>query len=145
MKINFQNKNERGYIALMSAIVISLLLITLGTTLSLTGFFTRFDILNAEYKEKSIGLAEACGDLAMAKIADDINYLVVSTDHNITVGSDTCNIVSISPTPPRSGQITIVTQAIYPPIGIGPENAYTNIQIIANSSDLSLVSWQEFP
>lgn len=140
-----QKQREKGFIALMSAIVISLLLITLGATLSLTGFFTRFDIADAEYKERSIGLAEACGDLAMVKLAGDINYAVVQSDHTIAVGGDSCSIVSISPTPPRSGQITIMTQGIFPALGSGPEHAYTNIKIVTNASDLSIVSWQEVP
>ena len=93
---------QQGYVALMAAIVIMLLLILLSTTLSLTGFFARFDILNAEYKERSIALAEACGDSALINLANNPAYVPPAGGDYVAVNNDKCEIVSISP--PAGGQ-----------------------------------------
>lgn len=134
------NKLTGGYIALISAIIISVLLMTLSTTLSMTGFFARFDVLNSEYKERSIALAEACGDTAMLKLAGDINYVVTPADQNVSVDTDKCSILSISS--PRTGTITIKTQGIFPALGVGGEHAYTTIQIETDPS-LTIDTWKE--
>lgn len=126
-----------GYIAIVSAIVISVLILAVTLTLGFTGFFGRFNILDAESKERSSALAEACADNAILKLSNDKDYVLVAADHTIAVGTDTCNIVSFSPNPPRIGSITIKTQAIV-------NKAYTNLIVVVDSS-FNIVSWQEAP
>lgn len=69
---------QRGFIALISAIVISTILLSLAVTLGSSTFFSRFDVLNSEYKRISLGLAEACVNSALGKIGSDYNYSVTS-------------------------------------------------------------------
>lgn len=122
--------------ALISAVIVSALLITLGVTLSMTGFFARYNIANAEYKERSIALAEACGDLALAKIAMDSTYSLNNYMQTVE-GTDQCTIVSVI----SNGTIyTITTKANFPAT---PPASYTTIEIKAKVADLSLVSWLE--
>ena len=130
-----KNHNS-GFIALISAIIISVLLLVITVTVSMTGILARFSVLDAESKERSIALAEACADNAILKLATNIDYALLATDHNIPVGSDTCDIVSISPAPPRSGLITIKTQGIF-------NKAYTNIKAVIDSDDFTISSWGE--
>jgi hypothetical protein len=141
--IKLKNKKNGGYIALMSAIIISILLMTLSVTLSMTGFFARFDVLNSEYKERSIALAEGCVDMAMIKIAGDSNYSPIVGGEVVSIGTDTCRIVSVTKDSPSAGHTTIKTQGIFPTTG--GERSYTNIETIINSTELTLVSWQEKP
>jgi len=86
-------KNTNGYIAIISVIIISMVLLTATITLSLTGFLNRFNILEGEAKEISIGLATACVESARIKIARDLNYF---GDETINVGERSCTIISVT-------------------------------------------------
>ncbi|MBI4050590.1 MAG: hypothetical protein HY396_01295 [Candidatus Doudnabacteria bacterium] len=129
---SFVNRKESGFIALMSAIIVSVLLIAITFTLSFTGFYSRFNVLDSEYKERSIGLAEACADTALLKKATDPAYTVPET---INVGTDTCDIISVAD---NGTQVTIKTRAVF-------QKSFTNIEVVANSDDLSIISWDECP
>lgn len=130
-------KNNSGFMALISAIIISVILLLIASSLNLTSFYNRSDILDSELKEKSSTLAEACVDAAILKLAQNKNYELITTDHDISIGTDHCNIFSLSPNPPRTGNITIITKANY-------NNTYfTNLKIVTDSSDLHVISWEE--
>ena len=125
-------KKQSGFIALIATVVISSMLVATAFTLSMTSFFARSTLLESEYKERSIALAEACVDTALLKRANDSSY---SGSETIPVGTDSC---SIFPIVSVSGQITIKTKAIF-------RNSVTNMQVVANDSDLSIASWGEVP
>lgn len=96
MRFIYQKK-EKGYVALMSVIVISLILLGLTTILSMSGYFSRFNVLNGEYKRVSLGLAESCANVALLKIAQNPNYTGGET---ISVGTNNCTIKSVTYDPP---------------------------------------------
>lgn len=128
--------NQGGYVALISAIVISILLVGITVTLSFTGFYSRFNVLDGEYKKVSGGLAEACVNVARLKIANDPAY-TNSTAEEITLETGkACTIVSVAGTNPK----TIRAQAIY-------QKAYTNIEAEVNpaGNDVEITSWKECP
>jgi len=129
--------NQDGFVALISAIIISVMLLIIAVTIGMTGIFGRFNVLDSESKERSIGLAEACVDTAILKLSIDKDYLLIPADHSIPIiGSDTCNIVSILPISiPRNFPITIQTQAIV-------NKSYTNLVVVIDS-DYAIVSWEE--
>ena len=137
MQSKFYTQKNTGFMALISAIIISVLLITLGVTSSMTSFFARYDIANAEYKERSTALAEACADLALSKLAIDSTYSPAVGGDIETVDTDRCTIISIST---NSGLYTITTKANFPAT---PPASYATIEIKANTSNLSLISWRE--
>ena len=66
--------DESGYIALMSAIIISAVLTTVVFALNSNSFLTRFSILENEYKKRSFNLAETCANLALLKKVEDLSY-----------------------------------------------------------------------
>ena len=124
-------KNNTGFVALMSAIIISVILLLIVTNLSLTGFYSRSDILDSELKERSSALAEACADTALLKLANNSSYTGLGT---ITVfGSDTCTIETIDP---NTDPIVVNTKGIF-------QQATTKLNIKVDKSDLSVVSWEE--
>ena len=92
----FQQKNESGYIALMSVIIISLILLAFTAVLSMSGYFSRFNALAGEYKRVSLGLAESCVNVALLKIAQNPNY---TGDETVPVGTNNCNIKLVSYNP----------------------------------------------
>jgi len=127
------DKSQQGYIALISVIIISVVLILLSVSLATSGFFTRFNVLDAESKQQSNWLTESCVNLAVLHLAEGSTGI-----GNINVGSRSCNIVSVTNNSPLTGQVTILAKAI-------TAQAVANLQVIINSTDFSLVSWQELP
>lgn len=124
--------NQSGYIALVSTIIISVLLMAVSFATSSSGFFGRFNILNAEFKERSLALAEACVDTALLKLAQNQSY---AGNENISMGNDQCSVLPIET---LSGQKIIKTKAIF-------QSSVTNLKITVQASDLSVISWEEVP
>lgn len=131
-----KKQSKKGYVALISAIIISVLLILIGATLNLSLFFSRFNTLNSEYKKQSLALAEACLDMARLKLAENFSYN--GNNEEITIDGGKCFIVSVSQPAPY----TIKTRGIYP-IAL-PQKSYSNIQAVVDY-DLDIVSWEEVP
>jgi len=129
----YANKNtQRGFIALVSAVLISAILLTAAVTGSLTGFYARFGILNSEFKERGSALAEACVSVLLFKLGEDTSYAGPSL--NYAVGSDTCNIFAA--TNPSGSPRIFKVQGVY-------QHSYTNLQIAVDTSTLAITSWQE--
>jgi len=124
--------NQSGYIALISAIIISFLIMGIALTLSLTGFFNRSDLLDSEFKEISSSLSEACVSTALFKIAGDNDYL---GSESIVVGSSTCLIM---PVEPLGEQKVIKTTATV-------QNSTTNLKVTVDKTTLQIISWEEIP
>ena len=129
-----------GFVALITAIILSIILITVTVALNRIGFLTRSEISDAEYKNRSSALAEACVDTALLNLALDPTYQVTSPQQ-VSVGVDSCWIRSVTT---AGTQNTIETRAVFPDTAIN-QGATTNLRIIVNTSDLSIVSWDEIP
>ena len=134
-----RNKGRNsGFIALISVIIISVLLITITAAVSLSGYFARFNVLDSEYKERSIALAEACADTAILRLAQDSGYHGPDT---VNVGSDVCTILSVES---NGSEFIIKTQAAFPLLtSNSSEHAFTNMEVIVQSNDFSILSWKE--
>jgi len=127
---NYQLQTDRGYIAITSITIISLLLMGIVFAVSSSSFLTRSNILNQEFKEQSFSLAEACVDSALLKLVQNGSY---SGNENILIGNDQCSILLIETI---SGQKIIKTRAVF-------KKATTNLKITVSSSNLSLISFEE--
>src|SRR3989338_4456617 len=122
-----RQEKERCFAALITAIILSLILIIVTVTLNRSGFFARSAILEAEYKEMSVALAEACVDIAMLHMATTPGYTVVIPIVE-NINSRTCTIESIT-------GYTIQTSA-------DTQGSMTKLEVELNS-DLSVLSWEE--
>ncbi|MBI1838963.1 MAG: hypothetical protein HYR95_01530 [Candidatus Colwellbacteria bacterium] len=112
--------------------MISLLVMAITFSVSLTGYFARFNTLTTEFKEISSFLAEACVEKALLSLAANSNY---AGNENITVNGRQCAIFPIE----ISGSDKIIkTKATV-------ENAVTNLKVQAASVNLSITSWEELP
>ena len=129
-----REEEQSGFVALITAIVLSLILIVVTTTLNQTSFFARSVLLDSEYKERSAALAEACIDIARLKLVDDATY--VGSEAYIPIGSSSCEIRPLINDSPSIGQKTIETRGIF----LG---ATTNLKVVVKSDDISVVSWSE--
>ncbi len=126
--------NPRGFIALISVIVVSFVLIIAVVTLGMRGITGRFYLLDVERKQISQALAESCVTIGILKIAVDPDY----SASNVTaqVGSDTCTIVSVTPNTPVSTQATIVARGV-------KDGATTNLKVVVDEASATAVSWLE--
>ncbi|MFH1346922.1 MAG: hypothetical protein ABIH10_01585 [Spirochaetota bacterium] len=120
----------KGYIAIISTIIISILLMTITLTVSSMGFFSRVNILDAEFKELSFALAEACVETALLKLSWNKSY---NGNENISVGEYQCSILPIETV---SSQKIIKTKAIF-------LKATTNLKITVQESNLLIIFWEE--
>ena len=124
---------ERGFIALISAIIISAILLLVIAAMGTTSFFSRFNALDAELKERSSAAADACADRALAQLAFDPGYTGGVYSLNAL---DQCRVGKVSTI---GGTYHFQVQAT------SSGTAVTDLQVVANSADLSVISWQEIP
>ena len=127
-----QPNPPHGFIALISAIIIAAILMVVVVGGGFLGIYTRFNILDAELKERSASLVDACADTAMTRLAADSTYAGPET---VTVGSDQCKILSSV----TSGtNRTFEIQGIY-------LHSYTDALVTLDTTTSGMVSWQEVP
>lgn len=134
--MKYKSIGERGFVALMSVIIISAILLVLIFTLGASSFFSRFDSLDAENKQESLGLAEACVNAAMLDIAQGDNF--ISEQPAVVVDSSnskkTCRICEAT-----SGGV-ILTRAVY-------NSSYTNLSLTISTTpgSFAVTNWSEQP
>lgn len=129
----YNQSTNRGFIALISVIIISAVLMIIATTLGFSSFFGRYNILDSELKERSSALADACVDVALLKLVNNPTYSS-SVSELVNIDLDTCNITNISPGYPKTIKVT----SDY-------KNFVTNLEVVVASSDLVISSWEEVP
>ena len=99
-------------------------------SVSFSGFLVRFGVLETYYKQIGKSLAESCVAEARIKLAADNLY---SGSETISIGSDSCQILPIE----IAGPLRIIkSKAIF-------NSTVTNLKVVLNSTDLSVVSWEE--
>lgn len=124
---------QNGFIALMSAMLISVALLTLMISVSFEGYYGRFAILDSELKETSVSLAEACVNIAILRLAQGNEFT-----GTVPVGDNECEIVDINTV---SGNYVIEAQGVY-------KDAYTNLEVEIDPDffpETHIVSWVEVP
>lgn len=115
-----------------SAIIISILIMAIVFAISLSGYFSRSNVLTSEFKDTGLALAEGCTEKALLKYAENTSYV---GNENITIGGKQCSILPIE----TSGSNKIIkTKAIV-------ESVTSNIKVTFVSADMTLVSWEELP
>lgn len=127
-----KKQNNNGFIALMSAIIISAVLMLIVINMSLTGFYSRTNILDSETKERSSALADACIDIALLGFAQNASY---TGNINVTVGENSC---FIGPVTTSGSQKIFKIKAII-------ANYYTNLNVIIDGTNFSIISTEETP
>ncbi len=123
MKEHAIKNHTEGFIALMSAIIISAILMGFLFIANRMNFYARFDTLDREDKAEARNMAESCINETLVRLAKDYNY-DISVDPSYTqesgipirLGDGMCYITSISP--PRTqddhtADLTITTRGIY--------------------------------
>ncbi len=136
---------QKGFIALMSVIIISAILLVLLFTLGVASFFNRFDVLDTENKRVSLALAEACVNVAMIRLAKDSTYTVSLPGECVGVG-DSCGAASAKMVCKICGVTvgaafpkTVEARAVY-------GGAFTNLSAVLTDGvpgNFTITSWRE--
>ena len=128
-------KNKKnGFIALISVIIISFVLLLIAITLNFIGFYGRFNILDSENKERSAELADACIETARLNLALNNTYSGNDIVVNI-INNEKCEYdANLS----NSQEITAHACV---------NNAHTYYKATVNTSDsnIPITSFEELP
>lgn len=125
---------NKGFVALISIIIISVVL--LATTLSLAqfGIANRFFILDLENKRVSEKLAEACVHIARISVYNNPAYVFESANaRTIPIDTLTCTINSISRDNNESTVVVTATQ----------NDSITHYKVVIDNTNGTFLSWTE--
>lgn len=137
-------RHNNGFVALISAILISAMLLALLLATNLSSFYARFDALDAEHYQAAQNLAGACAREALLRMAQNYWYAPAPGGDGVLVGADRCTIVGVS-SPDMGDDRTITASAT-------KGDSYANVIVVAHVKNLSaaaggpnisIISWQE--
>jgi hypothetical protein len=123
---------EVGFIALISILILSAVLLVTTFGLAQFGITNRFIILNLEQKASSEKLAEGCAYIARIKAYDDPTY-TITTPFSIDIAKGSCTIYSVEISGNNS---TIKVRA-------DVAGAMTNFVVIVDRTTGDILSWEE--
>lgn len=121
---------NRGFIALMSAVIISAVLLLVVISGGLTGFFSRSNVLDSELKSRSRGVAEACLEQALLLITNNPSY--DETEYQSFNDLDACELEVT----PSGGTSDITVQG-------SSTRAVTNLVATYDNVNHVLLDWAE--
>lgn len=124
---------QEGFIALVSVLLISVILIIITFSISASGYFTRFNVLDSESKKISLGLAEGCVQKAMLNLA----YGSLTVPQTVNIGTNSCKICSQTGGAPN----TIKTRAVF-------NHSYSNVTVQLTKdafNNFTINSWEDGP
>lgn len=136
-----RRQTQRGFVALMSAIIVSAILIGLMASGGLAGFYARFDALGTENKREALALGESCINAALLALATSTDPTRLSlNDEIVDIGADaegrpmTCVIKDIM----HSGlNATIDAYA-------SSDDSFANLSVTAVlTPSIQIVSWDD--
>ena len=128
-------KTPQGFIALMSAIIISAVLLLIASGGSLTGFYTRTNASLAELKAKTYAGSQGCVAHTLLVLSQNPLYSGQATTTLPTGITCYTGPVSKSGTPPTD-VYTFKTRSY-------SNDVYTNMVVVSNVRDASVQSESE--
>ena len=123
-------KYSDGYIAITTAVILSLMVMVVAIALSSANLFTRLDVLDFYNKQTSYGIARSCLNDALLKLAMNPSY---AGNETITVSSWQCTTQPIATA--GTNKVIKAHAAV--------NGATTNLQLIVVAATLSTVSLEE--
>jgi hypothetical protein len=131
MKKNYRS----GFIALISVLIISWMLLLAVVSLGQKAISGRFLLLDAERKARSERLAEACVEFSRIQIVNNPSYSPSPIDIKIS-DSDSCKIVSVMP---GIGELRGIKSCA------NVSDSITNLETEINGKTGEIVSQRELP
>lgn len=123
---NYTNK-ESGYVALLSTIIFSAILLVMTIEAGQSGFYTRFMVLGNEAKEQSRILATGCGERAIGLVMADMTWIGDATTTDSAAGS--CYVLPLQKNYPSGNQMTVRVRA-------GTRGSVTNLVLVYDMEEI---------
>jgi len=123
---------QEGFIALISILILSAVLLVTTLGLAQFGIANRFFILNIEQKSASNRLAEACVHVARIKTYNDPTETITSAV-SVPVADSTCTIIALTPV---GSNTTIKAKG-------QSGDAVTNLVVVVDNTTGDFTSWTE--
>lgn len=130
-------KQPEGFVALISALVISSVMLLIATGGSLAGFYTRVTSLNTEYKERSFFLADTCVNQTLLTLASTPTYAGSATTTVSGTINGSCYTGPITKTGVAPNDLYQFRVRSY------YMDTYSSIAVSAKVSDLTITSYTE--
>ena len=124
---------KRGFIALMSVVVLSAMLLSAVLSLNQAGSLTQRRVLGHELKNISQQAAETCFTIALVKLSRRDPTATISGKYSLNDGK--CRIISLSP----QGINEIIRVEGW------SGNTYTDIEALLQADTGEVLSQKEFP
>ncbi len=123
---------HQGFVALMSAIIISAVLMLTVVAGALSGIYARSNVLDAELKSRSRAVADACLEQALLLVTNNPSY--ADTEYQKFNDLDACELTITGAAPTK----TFVIQG-------SSTNAVTNLSATYDTGTKALTSLAEAP
>lgn len=94
--VQHRGKQQRGFIALISSIILSIILLGLTLRVSSSNFSARANTLHAEFKSISVALARSCSQSALLMLSQEYWYVPDEDGDTVSIGEDKCIIKEIN-------------------------------------------------
>jgi len=130
MLFKYNTKNSSGLIAIVTAIILSFLIILVATVLGSSALFSRSNDVDFLSKQSSYFLARSCLDQALLELAGNSDY---SGNEVIAIDSYQCTINPVETS--GSNKIIKATATV--------NSAVTNLKLTVVSTTFATVSLEE--
>ena len=127
-------KKERGFVALLSVVIICLALLLAVVGIGQRGIAGRFALLDLERKAQADSYARGCVEMARVSVGNDPSYAV--SNRTLIVGSGTCTLVSVSANTPTLGQSRIQATSTV-------NGSHTRLEAVINASTGAIITSHE--
>jgi len=126
-------KNQTGFIAFTSLIVIAAVALAISTSVALMGIDSAKGSLSLSKSQETSAIAKSCLEEALVRLRDDTNY----SGGNLSVGNGSCT-VTVSGTGADRTITSVGTIA-------GPPTYIKTIQVVIKKAggSINVLSWQE--
>lgn len=126
-------KNQQGFIALISVLMLSVILLGAVISLAQYGIVSRYALLTLEQKEVSHTRARACIQVALIAIANDPLY--ETNNKKAAFDGSWCDIVSVD----ADGSESVVR------VSASSSGAVTNLEAVVDASSGDILKIKEIP
>ena len=122
--------NQNGFIALITSIIISALLLVLIASSSLSSLYASENTLEKSQKQQSLDLANSCINMVLLRLSADQSFNGLRT---WKIGTANCII----------SQISLIDSSFVFEIKVSVGNSFTNLKVVANKTSLNIISIAE--
>lgn len=94
--VRHRGNSQKGFIALISSIILSIILLGLTLRVSSSNFSARSNALQSEFKSISVALAKSCSQNALLRLSQEYWYIPEENGDVVYIDEEKCIITEIN-------------------------------------------------